>query len=1133
MVSGHKTERAKKPTRRGRLFVLFLRQVKASFGRYFSIVVITMLGISFFAGLRSIGADMRLTAQTYFSDTRFMDIRILSTGGFTEDDLDTVRNVKGVSKVLPAYSGEALVLFKNETYAVRLHSLAPNGKETMNVPTLLEGRMPQKSGECLMDPHFMVKTDIHVGDTVQFTAGDGEELMDIIHTDSFTVVGIAQSPLYISFDRGASTVGSGATDAYCFIPFSDFAYSVYTELNLAVEKDISLDRYSAAYEELLSPIEDTLETTGIGRSKIRYSEIVSDGEKEIADAKKEIADAERDLADAKQELLDARVELNDGWAEYREGKTSFENEIADAKAKLRKGRRQYEEGLKEYEAGLLEYESSKQDVALQLNDAERQLRQGTAQYQSGLASYEQAAQYQNALSVALGSSETADTPALIGALAPAAEAIDPQLASALHAYSGGYISYDQVSQAVNSFQVSLAQNKQQLDAAKQELDRGTAQLNAARQEANAQLSEVKQKLDEAKQELDEAKETLAKNERKLKKAEREGQTELDDAKEELFDGEKEYADGNAEYVEKSAEATVELRDAREEISDGEQALRDLKIPEWYVLDQDENLGFNSFEQDTERMDALSQVVPAVFFLVVALVVMTSMTRLVDSDRSQIGTLKSLGYSKAAIAMTYLLYAATASILGCALGALFGPVLFPRIVFDAYTIMYTLPELKIQYDFTLMVLSVVVAVLSAVLPAYLVCLKSLRSVPAELIRPQSPKPGKRILLERIPFLWKRVSFSEKVSLRNLFRYKKRLLMTVFGVAACTALMFTGFGLNDAIKLIIPKQFEELQLYDMKLTLNKDLSDANFRRLYKALQLEPNIALSAPIAQKNMDVTENGAIMTAVLTSPLSQEAFNEVLCLRERESKTPLTVGDDGVIITEKLADILSVGMGDSFTAVDGDGKRFTFTVSGIAENYLAHYIYISPGLYERVFHEPAKENALLLRLLNTEGVTELSERLLTLDGVSAVTSSTLARSNMQKVMNAMNTIIWVLIISAAALVFVVLFSLNTINLEERSRELATLKVLGFFNKELAAYLYRENVWLTLLGIGAGLLMGVGLERYVLITTEVNMMMFSRDILPNTYLYSAVLTLLFAMLVNLFMLGHFKKIDMVSSLKSVE
>ncbi len=1133
MVSEYKTEKTKKPARRGRLFVLFLRQVKASLGRYLSIVVITMLGISFFAGLRSIGADMRLTAQTYFSDTRFMDIRILSTGGFTEDDLDTVKSVKGVFEALPAYSGEALALLDNETLAVRFHSLAPDGAETMNLPTLTEGRMPQKSGECLMDPAFMAKAGLHVGDAVQFVAGGDTELADMLRTDSFTVVGVARSPLYISFDRGASTVGSGAADAYCFIPFFDFAYSAYTELNLVLERDASLDRYSDAYEAFLSPIEDALETAGAGRSEIRYAEIVSDGEKEIADAKQEVADAGRELSDAQQELSDARKKLDDGWIEYHDAEAAFHKEIADAKSKLRKGRRQYEDGLKEYETGLLKYESAEQDAAEQLCDAARQLSQGDAQYQSGLAAYEQAAQYQNALAGALAGGDTESTRAAIGSLAPAADAIDPQLASALNAYAGGYMAYDQVSQVVNGFGASLAQNKQQLDAVKQELDSGSAQLGDARRETNAQLSDAKQKLDAAKQELDEAKETLVKNERKLLKAEREGQAELDDARKELTDGEKEYADGNAEYLEKSAEATVELKDARAEIADGEQALRDLKVPEWYVLDQDENLGFNSFEQDTGRMDALSQVVPAVFFLVVALVVMTSMTRLVDSDRSHIGTLKSLGYSKAAVASNYLLYALTASILGCALGVLWGPVLFPRIVFNAYTAMYTLPELKIQYDASLMALSVLVAVLSAVLPAFLVCLKSLKSAPAELIRPQSPKPGKRILLERIAFLWKRVSFSEKVSLRNLFRYKKRLLMTVFGVAACTALMFTGFGLNDAIKLIIPKQFEELQLYDMKLTLNKDISDEEYGLLYKTLQAEPDAALSAPLTQKNMDVTENGSIVTAVLTVPLSQEEFNGVIRLRERESKAPLTIGDDGVIVTEKLADILSVGVGDSFTASDGDGNRFSFTVSGIAENYLAHYIYVSPVLYERVFGEPAEENTILLNLSSAENVTELSERLLSLDGVSAVTSASLARSNMQKVMDAMNAIILVLIFSAAALVFVVLFSLNTINLEERSRELATLKVLGFYDKELAAYIYRENVWLTLLGIGAGLLMGVGLERYVLFTTEVNMLMFSRDILPETYLFSAALTFLFAMLVNLFMLGHFKKIDMVSSLKSVE
>ena len=1123
-----------KPCRRGRLFVLFLRQIKASLGRYLSIVVITALGVAFFSGLRSIGSDMRLTAQTYMQNARFMDVRLLSTGGFTDDDLEVVRGVSGVSEAIPAYSGEALAQLSDKALAVRFHSLPENGEE-MNLLTLLEGRMPQKSGECVMDPYFMGKSSLSVGDTVQFATGGDDALSDMLKTDRFTIVGVVQSPLYISFDRGASTVGSGETDAYCFVLFEDFSYSAYTELNLALAGSDAIDRYSSGYDELLSPVEDALEKAGVARSQIRYEEIYAEGREKLDDAKKEVADAERELADAAQKLKDARAELDSGWADYLEGIETFNDQIKSGKSALKKARAQYEEGLAEYEKGLAEYESGKSDAQAQLSEAAAKLKAGREEYEAGLAQYAQADQYCAALEGALSAGDSPQTAAAIGALAPSAQAIDAGLYAALsyYAQSPSAESFSAASQAVSGFRAGLTESKKALDDSAAKLASGEDQLAAARAETKAQLSEAQAKLTDAKAKLDTAAQEIEKNEARLSRAERNGQNELDEAKQKLVDGEAEYADGNAEYLEKKAEAEPELEDARQEIADGEQTLADLKLPEWYVLSQDENLGFNSFEQDTERMDALSKVIPVVFFLVVALVVMTSMTRLVDSDRSHIGTLKSLGYTRASIAANYLFYAVSASLFGCAAGAAFGPDLFPRIVFNAYTVMYTLPPLLVQYDPVLMVLSVLVAVLSAALPAWLVCLRSLKSTPAELIRPQAPRPGKRILLERIGFVWKRVSFSEKVSMRNLFRYKKRLLMTVFGVAACTALMFTGFSINDAITLVIPKQFEQLQTYDLKLSLKKSLTEEQQAGIDSALAAEKDVSLRTTLSQKNMEVTENGSTVTAVLNVPFEQDAFSEFITLRERVSKQALTFDDSGVIVTEKLADILDVSVGDTFTAADGDGNRFSFTVSGIAENYIAHYIYLTPALYEKTFAEPPVKNTILCNLSSKDGAEAICERLLAVDGVSAVSLTNLARGNMQKVMTALSVIVLVLIFSAAALVFVVLFSLNTINLEERARELATLKVLGFYNSELAAYIYRENVWLTLLGIAAGLLMGVGLQRYVLMTTEVNLLMFSRDILPQSYLYSAVLTLVFAMLVNLFMLSHFKKIDMVSSLKSVE
>ncbi len=1128
--------RRKKPYRRGRLLVYFLRSIRGSLGRYLSIFVITALGVAFFSGLRSVGADMRATAQSFFASSRFMDIRLLSTGGFTDKDVETVRATEGVSEVYPAYSAEALAQLDAETLNVRFHSIAPEGG--LNQLVLIEGRMPDKSGECLMDTNFTVRSGLQVGDTVRFVAGGDSDLSDMLKTDSFTIVGIARTPLYISTERGASTVGSGETDAYCFIQFEDFSYSAYTELNLAITQGASLDRYSSAYERAIEPIEDALEALGEARSASRYEELQTEGHEKLDDAKRELSEGEQELEDAAQKLKDARAELDEGWQDYLDGVKTYEDSIKKAKNSLRKGRAQYEQGLQDYEAGLAEYETSRRDVYATLNESEAALKEARAEYEASLAAYNAADAYCSALEGALALGNTPEAAATIGALAPQAGAIDQNLALALSYFAsspGDAMAYATALQAVSGFRSSLTQNGQALEEGNAKLTEGEAEYAAGRAFALRQLREAAEQLDTAKTELDEAAQTLQEGEKKLRRAQREGQEELDEAKQKLEDGEAEYADGNAEYIEEAAKAEPEMEDARKKIADGEQALIDLKEPEWYVLDQDENIGFNSFEQDTERLDALSQVIPAVFFLVVALVVMTSMTRLVDSDRTHIGTLKALGYRNAAIASNYLLYAISASVFGCFVGVAFGPTLFPSILFNAYKVTYTLPPLITVYDPALMVLSVLVAVLSAALPAWLICLRSLRSTPADLIRPRAPSPGKRIILERLPFLWKRLSFSQKVSVRNLFRYKKRFLMTVFGVASCTALMFTGFALNDSIRLILPKQFEMLHTYDLQLTLAENLSDGDRADVNKAIDREKDITLSVPILQKNFDLSENGVSVTAVLTAPFSMDGFSQAIQLRERIGRKALTLDDSGVILTEKLASLLSLKVGDRFTVSDGDGGRASLTVSGITENYLAHYIYITPTLYEAAFGKTAEPNAALMKLAEAgeDETNALCARLLEQEGVMGVSLTNTMRGSLQKVMSALNAIVLVLIVSAAALVFVVLFSLNTINLEERARELATLKVLGFYIPELTAYIYRENIWLTGLGILFGLLMGVGLERYVIATTEVNLLMFCRDILPGSYLYSAALTALFAALVNLFMLRHFRKIDMVSSLKSME
>jgi len=517
------------------------------------------------------------------------------------------------------------------------------------------------------------------------------------------------------------------------------------------------------------------------------------------------------------------------------------------------------------------------------------------------------------------------------------------------------------------------------------------------------------------------------------------------------------------------------------------------------------------------------------------VTMTSMTRLVDSDRPYIGTMRALGYSNGKIAMRYLLYAIAASVIGSVVGLAAGFSILPRVVFNAYATLYTLPPIQVRFIPTLAVISTGLAVACAALPAWFVCLRSMREVPAELMRPPAPQVGKRTLIERVSFIWRKFNFSQKVAIRNLFRYKKRMFMTIIGVAGCTALMFTGFGLRDSVTTIVSKQYDTIQNYHMRIDLQQDSSAADMALLDAALENNADILSKTKLTQEPVDILRGSQIKSAVLTVPETPSEFPSFLRFQDRQTKEPLILEDDSILITEKLANMLDLAAGDSVTIRNADGKEATVIIGGVTENYVYHYIFMSPVLYRSAFDTEPAVNQVLCQLQDSSGNHNdaLSASMLEHDAITSVTFTTNLVSGMEKMVGALRYIVLVLILSAAALVFVVLFSLTSISLEERSRELATIKVLGFYNRELAIYIYRENLVLTIIGTVAGLILGVILQRYVITTMEIDMIMFSRDLLWQSYVYSAGLTFFFAALVNLIMFRYIAKIDMVSSLKSIE
>ncbi len=736
---------------------------------------------------------------------------------------------------------------------------------------------------------------------------------------------------------------------------------------------------------------------------------------------------------------------------------------------------------------------------------------------------------------------------------PALESGLSQLNSGLAQINDGLAQIDAGLAQINSYQQQADEGQKQIVDYLAQIEEGLAQMTEGRkqiQEAQAviddgyaQLTSGEAEIEDARRLLYNKQKELAEGEAALIQARRQlkdgknqftsGTQELIDGRKEVEKGREEYEKGLKEYNEAVAEAEPELEDARRQLADARKQLDEIDQPEWYVLDRNSIQTYVEYSMDAERISAIGDVFPVLFFLVAALVCLTGMTRMVEEERIQIGTFKALGYSNAMIASKYFLYAFTASLFGGVIGVLVGSSILPYVIMNAYGMLYTtLTELLYPINWPTAVSSLFIAVSCIVFAAMFACYRSLRETPANLMRPTSPPKGKRVFLEYLRPLWKRMSFGQKAAARNLFRYKKRLFMTIFGIASCTALLVVGFGLKDSIQKIVDTQYSAVWTYNSSLSADpKSLSFIHS----DILQKETVILDSLVLRQSAMDAEANGRTVEANLFVPEKTEGLNDFVKFINRETRESYELNDQGVIITEKLAKLLNLKIGDSITLCRSEIERCSVPVTAISENYLYHYVYMTSGLYEDLFQEQPEFSQLFFRTekMSAEDELAFSERLLEIEGVKSVSLVSNLQSSVANMMNAMNLVIWVLILAAAMLAFVVLFNLNNISILERRRELATLRVLGFYDGELAAYLYRENVVLTIFGIAAGVLLGIPLHSYIISTLELDMIMFGRIIQPMSYVMSVLMTVFFACIVNFGMFFTLRKIDMVESLKSVE
>lgn len=1057
------------------------RSIYHSLGRFLAIACIVALGAGFLAGLMACRPVMETTVSNYMEASRYMDFKIQSTLGLTEEDIKALQETEGVSAVEASQQLDLLtnITGKEGEAVVRFAGLPAK----MNQLVLMEGRMPESEGECVVNPGKHSSGGVHVGDQVTV-------LEEGLAHKTYTVVGLVNSAQYLSMTLGTTTKGSGSLDYIAYVPLEEFESEYYTIAYIKATALEGVSAFSSAYEEAADQVQETLESVASERIQTRYEQMLLEAGEQLSEARDqyleekskieseqltaaqtELDQAGEQLAAKGAELTEAKEQLDAAKTELETVKAEFDVQSAaldQAAAELDAAYQQLQEKKpamtpEDYEKALLAWQEESDAFYAQ----QRELAQGLAEWQ---ARQEELTAQEEELSEATAAYETQQ--------------------AQLTARSA------QLAEQWQNYENTRAQALSQLESAEQQLEnlrQTLLQRQSELEESQALLTESEQALETAREELKENQELLAQSQQ---------------------------------------QADQELESALAAIESGEQQLADIPKAQWYVLGRSMDESFISFKNDAQRMGKIATVFPWMFFIVAALVSLTTMTRMVEEQRQQIGTYKALGIGNRQILGKYLVYAGSASLFGAALGIGVGFQVLPRVVCAAYGVMYMLPQTQVQFYVPLALLSGVTALLCTLGATLAACLRCLRSRPAALMVPEAPKAGKRIWLEKITPLWNRLSFIRKVTARNLFRYKKRFFMTVIGIAGCTGLLLTGFGLKDSIMDIVENQFHKVYAYDGVLGIEDE--DKSRETLANSAALQSTLHVYSKMA----DVQSESATVSAYLYVPESAEKLTEMIRFQTRTREEPVAFDENTIVITEKLAERLGVSVGEIITLKDADGLDTAFTVGGITENYLYNYVYMPQRFFTDALGFDLTYNQILFTIADGYTPEQVKEAFSGRagqeeNGIATVQVLDDMIEPVRQMISSLNLVVLVLIVSAGMLAFIVLYNLTNINITERQRELATIKVLGFHPAEVSAYIFRETTLLTLIGCVLGLGVGVIMHRFVITTVEVDMVMFGRTIHAVHYVWAALMTMAFSAVVDFVMHFKLRKISMIDSLKSVD
>lgn len=1056
-------------------FKNLFRDIRKTLSRFLSIVVIIAVGVSFYAGVRAASPDMKKSGDYYFQRNNLYDFELISTLGLTKGDIDAIKKFDSVKECEGSYSIDAVIERDERSLVVNVNSIP--GENGINSIRMIRGRRPENDSEAIVEDRFLKSNKLKLGDKIVLESGNSSKISNSLKTAQFTIVGTADSPIYVSDDRQLSSVGNGSVKGFVYILPDVFKSDVYTEAyvtsNSSTSKDSLLN--NEEYKKFADGFEQDLKIIGAERSEIRYADImktandsINDAENKLNDSKKKAADK---FAEGYKKLSNAQNRI-DNW------KKELENNEIEFGKQISGGQKQISDGLENLNKGQQELEYKKQGTAQTIASAiSQRVADLKKQNDSDPTNQSYAAQY-NALKTIYENDINGKN------------------------FDGIY---------------NCLKRDGALDSLKSYFD----------------IQSVKDSFDKAQSDIDSGKQQLSIRQDELNKAKQEGEGKLSKAKSDLAEGQKQVDENTKKLKAEEKKVSAKFNDAEAEIQKDRDKIDDIKKPDLYVLGRSENIGYETYRQDSDRINNIGKVFPLIFFLVAALVSLTTMTRMVEENRSQVGTLKALGYTRVAIAAHYLIYSLSASLLGSLIGLSLGFRIFPPLILNAYSSLYAIPDRAAPFNIQFSMEGCLLAVLFTSVSSAAATLEELREVPASLMRPKAPAPGKTILLEKITFLWNRLSFSRKVAARNIFRYKQRFLMTITGIAACTGLMIAGFALKGAIVGAVERQFNVINRYDLQATLTSSINSSEKSDLTGKIMKDTNIKSLLFSYTKNCSVkggtSEN---QDAYIVVPENKDDFNDYINLTMREKS--LKLNDDGAIITQKLSRIINKKAGDTAEVTIND-KIVKVKIAAVTEQYIQHYIYMSPDYYQKVTGEKLKYNSFYGLLKDdSESCENNSSKILTgIKGINSISFKKDAHVSSNMGIKSLNLVVLLLIMSAGVLAFVVIYNLTNININERKRELATIKLLGFYNHELAFYIYRENIILTLIGSIAGIGLGILMNRFIISTAETGVLMFLRTINPVCFLYSILFTILFSVIVNLAMYSKFDRIDMIESLKSAE